>query len=177
MPHYDATRAEVLVHTSREGVLSPVGHDLELAATTLTLDVDEATGAVEVRIDARALRLRGALVDGQVQAGRISAGDARTIEAHTWDGVLAVTRFPEVRFSGKIARESPDGGHLVEGTLTLHGVSRPLAFTTVRAGDFETADVPLEQTDFGIKPFRAMLGALRVRSRVVVKLRIPREPK
>lgn len=174
MPHYDAQRAEVLVHTFREGVLSPVGHDLELFASALTLDVDESSGIVEARVDARALKLRGAVVDGHVVPGRISPGDTRTIEGNTYEDVLAVARHPEIRFSGKIARETPSGGHTVEGTLTLHGVSRPLAFSTERVGDLETADVPLEQTDFGIKPFRAMLGALRVRSRVVVKLRISR---
>lgn len=174
MPHYDATRAEVLVHTAREGVLSPVGHDLELVATAVTVDIDEAAGTVEARIEARGLQLRGALVDGRVVTGRISAGDTRTIEEHLRDDVLAVARHPEIRFSGKIARETPTGGHVVDGTLTLHGVSRPLSITTERSGDHEIADVSLEQPDFGIKPFRAMLGALRVRSRVVVKLKVPR---
>lgn len=176
MPHYDASRAEVLVHTAREGVLSPVGHDLELVATALELDIDEAAGTVDARIDARAIKLRGAIVDGQVQAGRVSVGDSRTIEEHLRDDVLLVARHPEIRFTGKIARETPTGGHVVEGTLTLRGVSKPLVITTARDGDFETAEVALEQPDFGIKPFRAMLGALRVRSRVVVKLRIPRSP-
>jgi polyisoprenoid-binding protein YceI len=174
MLHYDASRAEVLIHTFREGVLSPVGHDLELIATALTLDVDESTGTIEARIDARSLKLRGAVVDGRVVPGRISAGDTRTIEGNTYDDVLTVSRYPEIRFTGKLVRDTPSGGHVVEGTLTVRGVSRPLAFSTTRVGDLESAEIPLEQTDFGIKPFRAMLGALKVRSRIVVKLRISR---
>jgi polyisoprenoid-binding protein YceI len=175
MIHYDATRAEVLVHTAREGVLSAVGHDLELIATALGVDVDVDAGTVDVRIDARAIRLRGALVEGRVVAGSVSAGDTRTIEQHLREDVLAVARFPEIRFVGRILDATPSGGHRVEGTLTLHGVSRPMRIETRRDGAFERAEVELEQSDFGIKPFRAMLGALRVRSRVVVKLSLSRD--
>ena len=138
----------------------------------LTLDVDESTGAVEARIDARSLKLRGAVVDGRVDAGRISAGDTRTIEGNTTDDVLDARRHPSIRFAGKIARATASGGHVVEGALTLRGVTRPLTLTTERSGDVETGEVALEQTDFGIKPFRAMLGALRVRSRIVIKVRL-----
>jgi len=175
MVHYDATRAEVLVHTAREGVLSAVGHDLELIATALSVDVDVDAGTVDVRIDAHAIRLRGALVEGRLVAGGVSASDTRTIEQHLRDDVLAVARHPEIRFVGTLAGATPSGGHRVEGTLTLHGVSRPLRIETHRDGDFERVEIALEQSDFGIKPFRAMLGALRVRSRVVVRLSLQRD--
>ena len=170
MLRYDATSAEVLVHTAREGVLSAVGHDLELIATVLRVDVDVEAGTVDVRIDARAIRTRGALVEGRVVAGRVSASDTRTIEQHLREDVLAVARFPEIRFVGALAGVTASGGHRVDGALTLHGVSRPLQIETRRDGGFERAEVVLEQSDFGIEPFRAMLGALRVRSRVLVRL-------
>ena len=172
MRHFDATNAELTIRTTREGVLSPVGHDLELVASALTLDVDEAAGTVEVRIDPLALRVQGAIVDGALDAARLSAADVRKIEVHLRDDVLAVARYPEIRFSGRVAKPTPSGGHMVEGTLTLHGTSRPVTLTTERAGEFESGEVALEQTDFGIAPFRAMLGALRVRSRVVVRVRL-----
>jgi polyisoprenoid-binding protein YceI len=149
-----------------------VGHDLELAATALSVEVDEASGAVEVRVDARAIRLRGARTPGSTAVAPISAGDTRTIEGHLWDDVLEVARFPEIHFVGKLAGSTPSGGHIVDGQLTLHGVTRALQLRSERSGDSETAEVGLEQSEFGIKPFRAMLGALRVRSRVVIKLRL-----
>ena len=176
MTHYDATRVELLVETAREGLLSPVGHDLELHATIVTVDIDDEAGTVDARIDARAIHLRGAVVDGRVESGRISASDTRTIEGHLRDDVLEVGRHPEIRFGGKLTGATPSGGHVVEGTLTLRGLSRPLVIRTTREGENELAEVALEQTDFGIKPFRAMLGALRVRSRVLIKLRIRTSP-
>jgi len=173
--HYDATGAEVLVHTAREGVLSAVGHDLELVATVLSVDVDLDVGTVEARIDARAIRLRGALVEGRLVAGSVSASDTRTIEQHLREDVLAVARHPEIHFVGALFGATPSGGHRVEGTLTLRGVSRPLRIETRRDGVFERAEVAIEQSDFGIEPFRAMLGALRVRSQVVVQLCLRRD--
>ncbi len=176
MPHFDASTAELLVHTAREGMLATVGHDLALVATSLTLDVDEAAGTVEARIDPRAIRLRGAVTDGGVALRPLSEADTHKIEAHLRDDVLEVTRFPEIRFTGRVVRGTPSGGHVVEGTLTLHGQACPLTLTTERAGVVESGEVALDQPDFGIKPFRAMLGALRVRGRVVVKVRLRHAP-
>jgi len=172
MRHFDATTTELTIHTTREGVLSPVGHDLELVASALALDVDEAAGTVEARIDPRAIRVRGALLDGALDTTRLSPADVRKIEGHLRDDVLAVARHPEIRFSGRVARTTPSGGHVVEGALTLHGTTRPVTLTTERAGEYESGEVALAQPDFGITPFRAMLGALRVRARVVVRVRL-----
>ena len=172
MRHFDATNAELTVHTTREGVLSPVGHDLELAASTLSLDVDEATNTLELRIDPRAMHVRGALIDGALDTTRLSAADVRKIESHLYDDVLEVARHPEIRFSGRVTTTTPSGGHVVEGMLTLHGATRSITLTTERAGAFESGELALEQPDFGITPFRAMLGALRVRARVVIRVRL-----
>lgn len=172
MLHFDATNAELTVHTTREGVLSPVGHDLELAASTLSLDVDETTGTVELRVDPHAIRVRGAVIDGALDTARLSTGDVQKIEGHLRDDVLEVARHPEIRFSGRVAKTTESGGHVVEGTLTLHGRSRPVTLRTERAGEYESGELALEQPDFGITPFRAMLGALRVRARVVIRVRL-----
>ena len=62
----------------------------------------------------------------------------------------------------------------IEGTLTLRGVIRPLAVDAVADAAAWRAEVRLDQRDFGIKPFTAMLGALRVRADVRVAIRVPR---
>jgi hypothetical protein len=42
-----------------------------------------------------------------------------------------------------------------------------------RSGDRLLATVPLRQTAFGIKPYSAALGALKVRDEVTVTLSVP----
>ena len=63
-----------------------------------------------------------------------------------------------------------DDEALITGELSLHGVTRPLAITARHVGDRWVADVPLHQPDFGIKPFSAFLGSLRVKPDVRVRI-------
>jgi len=66
-------------------------------------------------------------------------------------------------------------GFAVEGTLEMYGKSRSIQ-TSVRAqGDRWLAEVSIHQPDFGIKPYKAALGALKVKPDVQVRLSVPRE--
>ena len=56
----------------------------------------------------------------------------------------------------------------VVGKLTLHGVTREIRCT--RSG--ELVEARLDQRDFGIKPYSAMFGTLKVKPEVVVTVRL-----
>jgi len=62
----------------------------------------------------------------------------------------------------------------VEGTLWLHGVERALSLTAKAEGALWTAEVELFQPDFNIKPFSALLGTMKVKPAVRVRVRVPR---
>jgi polyisoprenoid-binding protein YceI len=159
---YDATGAEVLVYTYREGLLSAIGHDLCLRVTRFSVEIG-ADDAITAELDAGSLRATGA----------ISQGDARKIEGNAAHDVLSARRYPTIQFaSTRVVRDGERAR--VEGELTLHGVKRPLAFDAFADGEAWRADVRLDQRDFGIKPYTAMLGALRVRADVLVRLKVPR---
>ena len=49
--HFDATSAECLVFTYKEGLLSALAHDLEIRVPGFEVDVDDATLAVRARAD------------------------------------------------------------------------------------------------------------------------------
>ena len=159
---HDAASAEVLVYTYREGILSAIGHDLCLRVTRFSVEVG-ADDAIVAELDATSLRATGA----------ISQGDARKIEGNAAHDVLAARRYPKIAFrSTRVVRDGDRAR--VEGELQLHGVSRPVAFEAFDDGTDWRADVRLDQRDFGIKPYTAMLGALRVRADVLVRVRVPR---
>jgi hypothetical protein len=48
-----------------------------------------------------------------------------------------------------------------------------VAFTAERQGDRAIARLTLNQPDFRIKPFRAMMGALRVKPEVLLEVSAP----
>jgi polyisoprenoid-binding protein YceI len=87
--------------------------------------------------------------------------------------VLRASRFPTVEFrSTSVGRDGERAR--IEGQLTLHGVTRPLVAEAVADASDWRAEVRLDQRDFGIKPFSAMLGTLRVKPDVLVRIRVPR---
>ena len=172
MSHFDAQSARCEVFTFKEGLLSPVAHDLRLEVTRFTVDLDEAAGTVEATFDPRSLRVACAIVGGHDAPATLSASDRRSIEERIVDDVLGAKRHPEIRFRSRSASRDGDGWR-VEGTLALHGHDRPMSVRARYEGGKLVAEVAVHQPDFGIKPFTALFGTLRVRAEVKVRLTLP----
>jgi polyisoprenoid-binding protein YceI len=68
-----------------------------------------------------------------------------------------------------------DDGFDARGALALAGRTRDVAIAVQREGARLVAEVTLRQQDFGIAPYRAMLGALRVEAELVVRAAVPAE--
>ena len=168
---FDATTATCRVYTFKEGVLSALAHDLELAVERFHIEVAEGL-ALDARFAADSLRVRGAVI-GRLEP--ISPSDCDKIERAIVEEVLDARRYPEIRYEGR-GRAREDGGYDVDGELTLHGVRRPLAAQVRREGAHLVVEVTLHQPDFGIRPYRAMLGALRIRPNVRVRVETPPLP-
>jgi polyisoprenoid-binding protein YceI len=165
------------VFTFRAGMLSRLGHDLELAVTRFDVRVNETARSVDASFDAASLRVVCALRDGvELPPAALSESDRRTIEDNVRRIVLGTGRYPEIRFRSTRVGDV-EGGFDVTGRLARHGEEREITVRLVRAGDRYGADVTLHQPDFGIAPYSAMLGALRVKPDVVVRLSLPAEPR
>jgi polyisoprenoid-binding protein YceI len=149
------------VLTFREGLLSPVGHDLVLRVQRASLEVDADRSSLKAQFDPASII---------VEAPALSASDRRTIERQMADDVLETRRFPEITFVARIARQ--DEQATLDGTLALHGRSRPLQVRAALTGGRWRARISLHQPDFGIKPFSAMFGTLRVRADVIVEIAV-----
>lgn len=172
MPHFDQSSAECLVFTFKEGLLSAVAHDLEIRVGRFTVDVAEDGGSVQARFDAGSLRVLTAMRGGVESPGALSDADKHKIERNIADDVLAASRWPEIRFaSTKI--EASGAGHRVEGQLTLRDRTRPIQLSTRVADGFEVAEIAIHQPDFGIKPFSAMMGTLKIKPEIRIRIAVP----
>ena len=170
--HIDASTGECHVFTYKEGLLSAVAHDLKIKVDRWRLEVDDAQAAIVASFDATSLRVVCSMRDGHEAPGVISAKDAQKIEASTQSDVLQASQHREVRFRSTAV--VPDGeGYRVDGELTLVGRTRPVSVGVRRDGDRLVAEVRLHQPDFGIKPFSAMFGALKIQPGVLVRLAVP----
>lgn len=172
MPTHDATTATCHVLTFKEGVLSAVAHDLRIRVERFSLAIDEAAGTVEARISADSLRVDCAMKGGREDFAALSDRNKREIEGNIVSEVLHARRHPEIVFrSSAIAGEGDE--RRIDGTLSLHGRERPLRVTARRQAGRWTAEVELHQPDFGIEPYSAMLGTLKVRPTVRVRVSVP----
>lgn len=170
MASFDATSASCTVYAYKEGLLSPVGHDVKLRVARFRI---EATAdRVEATFEAGSLEVVCAMKDGRENPGALGDKDKRTIEGYVRDDILESRRYPTITF--RSSELAADGDELeVTGDLTLHGRTRSVTARVETVGGRRVAKIRLNQPDFGITPFRAMLGTLKIQPRVEVELAIP----
>ena len=165
---WDASSLELEVLTFKEGLLSKVAHDLRLVAEKLDASLVDDT--VTATVDLGQLRVVCARKNGEDDHGALSAGDKTKISKSMQADVLHTKRHPEARFTGKVVRD--DGQAKIAGRLSLHGAEKPFELELTQSDGRWKGEAKLHQPDFGIKPYSAMLGALKVQADVRVRVSV-----
>lgn len=165
-------RSRVFVEVRSKGLLGALEHHLIFAATPETFVVSGVgdDGAIDVAIEATVV------VANLVPPLVTSPSDReRMLDNLRGRDVLDAQKFPTLTLRGHYTGTLDSG--TLKGDLVLRGSSRAIAFA-VRAngknGDARRFDAVWEgtQTELGIKPFRAMLGALQLRDWMKIRLEI-----
>lgn len=172
MADFDANSAECAVFTYKEGLLSAVAHDLRIKVTRFSLSI--AAGKVEARFDARSLVVDSVIKDGRDAPGVLGARDLDKIAKTIREEVLHADRHPEIVFRASDVKVSGERA-TITGELALVGRSRQVTVQAARDGARWVAEVVLHQPDFGIKPYSAMLGALKIKPDVKVRVAVAAE--
>jgi hypothetical protein len=173
MPSYDSTSAECFVFTFKEGLLSPIAHDLRLRITRFSLEVDAAASSVVARFDTNSLLVDCPMKEGAENPSALSASDKQKIAGQIRDDVLHGSKHPEAVFRSRTVTARGDGGYDLDGELTLHGVTKPLGACRTRlVAGRQQLELRLHQPDFGITPYRAMLGTLKIQADVTVRITV-----
>jgi len=161
--------ATLLVKTGRRGAAAVAGHDLVIEVTSweASLDVGPAgePASLEVDVDPRSLRVREGTGGVQPLNDEDRQEIARTID----DEVLEEA---PIRFRSTDAEASADDrGLRIGGTLELAGQSHPLTLELdVGPGGKVTAGTVVKQTEWGIKPYSGLFGALKVADEVEISV-------
>lgn len=159
--------ASIQVKTSRQGVASRAGHDLviELTRWEATLDVGgDGTGAtLELTADPRSLEVREGLHGVKPLTGKDRAEIQKNIDEKVLRGVPISFRSSEVVPLDEERRIA------VSGNLGMAGETRPITFElSVEPDGTLGGGTTLTQSEWGIKPYSALMGALKVRDAVEV---------
>lgn len=172
MPRFDAHTADCRIFTFKEGILSAVAHDLELVVRSFEIEISEDRSSVTGRFDARSIEVVDPIVDGRRSPGTLSDKDKAKIQSTIQGDVIPVKKHPDVRFTSSSIEER-DGGWTVRGKLELAGRSKEVSLRVRREGSDAITEVELHQPDFGIKPYSAMLGTLKIKPDIKVRIRVP----
>jgi hypothetical protein len=160
------------VRTYREGLAQRVGHDLviDVGSWQASTEVGEdgKLTALRLEVDPHSLQVR----EGSHGVKPLTDGDLADI-AGTIDA--KVLRGRRIAFNSS-AIEHSAGRLTVRGELELAGARQPATFELGAPADGRLrGTLPLTQSEWGIKPYRGMMGALKVRDtvEVVVDVRLP----
>jgi len=150
----------------RDGAAAKAGHDLVIEVksweATLTVADDPADSSVALSADPTSLHvLKG---EGGLQAlGDDDKADIRkTIDKD-------VLKKKDISFSSSSVAADGDG-LTVSGDLTMGGKTKPATFTLTGDGGSIAGSTTLTQSDWGIKPYSALFGALKVNDDVTVEV-------
>lgn len=165
----DASDGDLLVHTGVTGPAAKMGHRL-----TIKMDSWHATvryagnepAAVELTVDVNSLQvLRG---EGGVTP--LSGPEKALVRSNALKTLVA-ERFPQILFAADNI-EQTNGGYRLDGMLEIHGQSRRhvIDLGVEDLGDTWrlSGDADVRQSEFGVKPYSMLMGAMKVADSVTV---------
>jgi polyisoprenoid-binding protein YceI len=156
------------VRTGRTGAAAKAGHDLVIHVTSweATLHVGDHPADTTIELDADATSLRVREGTGGMQS--LGDDDKANIQTTIDDEVL---KRQAISFRSTQVASAGDGALSVRGELTLGSTTRPTAFDLTVGDDGTLSAVAVvKQTDWGMKPYSALFGALKVADEVKVDL-------
>lgn len=161
----------LLLKTGRTGLGARAGHDLVIEATSWDGRVsvnpaDPAQSSVTVEVDVDSFEVR----EGTGGVKPLTDSDRSEIKRTMREKILHTSRHPTITFRSTSVSGSPEA-LTVDGELTIMGTTRPAA---VQGAVSEDGDVrgsaTVVQSDWGIKPYSAFLGALKLADEVTIEV-------
>ena len=152
--------ARLTVRTGKGGAAAKAGHNLVLEVTRWSATLDD--DAAELTADAGSLRVRSGSGGISPLGDEEKAGIAQTIDDEVLKGSAIAFRSTSVTRAGETSN--------VAGELELAGRTRPLTFTLQHTDGALTGSARIAQTDWGMKPYSALFGTLKVADEVEVTI-------
>jgi polyisoprenoid-binding protein YceI len=146
-----------------------VGHDLVIEVgqwnATVAVGDDGTPTSVSLQADPSSLKV----LEGHGGVKPLTDSDRNEIRSNIDEKIL---RHPITFTSSSV--EHSDGRLIVHGDLSMAGTARPAGFElAVDEHGRVSGTLPVAQSEWGIKPYRALMGALKVRDSVDIVLDAP----
>lgn len=159
----DTDRSKITIHVGKAGLLSAAGHEHWVSAPIASGLVNEAAPRVEFIVESAKMRVK--------EDPKVNEKDHAQIQKDMEEMTLDVAHFREIKFQSTHVEKTGDTWR-VDGTLSLHGASKPVTVTVKRVGEAYTGSTILKQTDFGIKPISVAGGTIKIKNELEISFMI-----
>ncbi len=146
------------VKTGREGAASKAGHDLTLGVNSWEATVEGGDNpSIKLTADPGSMEV----IEGSGGAKPLGDKDKGDIKKSIGDKVLGSS---QISFTSSEVTDSQ-----AKGDLSIAGSSSQVSVPLSVSGDKISGSITLSQSEFGIKQFKALMGALKVKDQVTVE--------
>lgn len=152
------SNGSLTVKTGREGAAAKMGHDLVIGVNDWEATIEGGDSpSIKLTADPGSLEV----IEGSGGAKPLSDKDKGDIKKSISGKVLG---------SSPISFTSTEVGNgTAKGDLSIAGKSSSVSVPLNVSGEKVSGSLTLSQSDFGIKQFSAMMGALKVKDEVTVE--------
>lgn len=156
------------VFTFKEGALARVAHDLRLRIERFEIELEEET--IRAEFDLLSLFVDGPVQEGRLEPEPYDAAKRAEVEKILHQEVLRTREHSRASFSGNASARGT--GFRVEGELFLRGEKAPIGFDVrLDSGTFKS-EFELRPSAWGIAPYRALFGAIRLKDVLRIELAV-----
>jgi hypothetical protein len=146
------------VKTGKEGAAAKMGHDLVIGVNSWEATVEGGDNpSIALTADPGSLEV----IEGSGGAKPLSDKDKGDIKKSIANKVLGSS---QITFTSSAVEDGR-----AQGDLSIAGKSSSISVPLQIAGGKISGSLTLSQSDFGIKQFSAMMGALKVKDQVTVE--------
>ena len=162
----------LLVKTARTGLGSKAGHDLTIEVTrwrgNVVVDaVNPASSSVTVEVDADSFEVR----QGTGGIKPLTDADRADIKDTLRGKILNTGRYPTITFGSSRISGTAESFR-IDGDLTIVGVTQPVTVEGQLVTGRAHGSAVIVQSRWGIRPYSAFLGALKLRDEIEVQFDI-----
>jgi polyisoprenoid-binding protein YceI len=163
---------QLLIRTSRTGLGARAGHDLTIEVTRWQAEIsldssDAAKSSVNVEVDADSFEVR----KGTGGVKPLTDADRAEIKKTIAEKILHTGQHPAISFRSTLVAGTP-GSFSIDGDLTITGRTQPVTVHGHLTGDRVEGSAEVVQSRWGIRPYTAFLGALKLSDQVTVEFSV-----
>jgi polyisoprenoid-binding protein YceI len=159
----------LLIKTGRSGLGRKAGHDLTIEVTRWageavvdTAEPSSSTVTLDMEVDSFEIR------EGTGGVKPLTDGDRAEIKKVLRGKILHTAEHPVITFRSTDVEGTPES-FTIRGDLTIMGETRPVTVRGQASGDRLTGGATVTQSRWGVKPYSALFGALKLADQVEIE--------